>query len=102
MTNKDLKAKIKEAVEISPYQKSFKKVSLFGSYAHGKPSKGSDLDILVEFTKSAKIGLFDLVRIKLSLKKFLDKEVDLVTKEGLKKGIKEEVLSKACKIYEKR
>ncbi len=94
--------KIREAIKKDPYKKNFYKVSLFGSYASGKPNQKSDVDVLIEFTPKAKIGLFELVEIQENMKKFVEKKIDLVTKNGLDKYIKKEILSNAQTIYQKR
>ncbi len=47
-----------------------KKAGVFGSYAHGKPGKKSDIDILIEFNGS----LLALVRIERELQDVLKKK----------------------------
>jgi hypothetical protein len=41
------------------------------------------------------VGLFEFVRIKARLEKILDRPVDLVTPEALKKQLKEQILKEA-------
>jgi len=102
MTKKIIREKILEAIKRDPHRKYIKKVSIFGSYAYGRPSKRSDVDVLIEFTPRAKIGLFELFDIRDNMKKHVGKKVDLVTKGGLDKYIKEEILANAQQIYQKR
>jgi len=83
MTKKVVKGKILEAIRKDPHRKYIKRVSIFGSYAKGRPSKRSDVDVLIEFTPKAKIGLFELFDIQDNMKKYVGKKVDLVTKGGL-------------------
>lgn len=56
---------------------------LFGSFSRGEETKDSDVDILVDLDKSAHIGLFRYVAIKLGLQDILHREVDLVETESL-------------------
>ncbi len=40
---------------------------LFGSVARDEAGAGSDVDILVEFNKGARVGLFELARLQMFL-----------------------------------
>ena len=62
-----------------------KALGVFGSYVRGKQKKNSDVDILVEFSRTP--GLFDYVRMETSLSRMLKKRVDLVMKGSLKPTI---------------
>jgi len=70
-----------------------KSLAIFGSVARNEATAGSDIDILVEFGQP--VGLFEFVRIKARLEKILDRPVDLVTPEALKKQLKEQILKEA-------
>jgi predicted nucleotidyltransferase len=70
-----------------------KSIAIFGSVARNEATEGSDIDILVEFGQS--VGLFEFVRIKTRLEKILNRPVDLVTPEALKKQLKEQILKEA-------
>jgi len=52
-----------------------RKIGLFGSYARGKVSEGSDIDIVVELVKP---DLFYLIGIKQALEEALGIKVDVV------------------------
>ena len=54
-----------------------KKVSLFGSYARGEQRKGSDIDVVVDFSKPK--SLLELVRIEGDVSAELGVKVDLLT-----------------------
>ena len=54
-----------------------KKVSLFGSYAHGTQKSDSDIDLLVEFGEPS-VSLFRLAGIKLRLEELTGKSVDVI------------------------
>ncbi len=73
-----------------------KKAGVFGSYARGTQSKGSDIDILVDINKN--IGLLDYIGIKLDLERVLKKKVDLVEYSQIKPRIRERILSEQVKI----
>jgi hypothetical protein len=102
MSKEDLKQKIKEAVEKDPLVDNIQKVSLFGSYVHGDFKDDSDVDVLIEFTPTARIGFFKYFDIRENIEKHLQKKVDLLTPEALSKYFKDEVLKEAEIIYEKR
>ena len=78
-----------------------KKVSIFGSYATQTNQSHSDLDLLVEFDKSKKYTLFDLIRMENELSEVTGKKVDLVTVESLSKYIKPYIEKQSIVIYEK-
>ena len=73
-----------------------KNIAVFGSYAKGEPSAGSDVDFLVEFEKGA--DLLDQVGLKNDLEKLIKKQVDLATPRGLSRYIREKVLREAVYI----
>jgi uncharacterized protein len=102
MSKQEIKQKIKEAVEKDPLREDIQKVSLFGSYVHGDFKNDSDVDVLIEFTPTAKIGFFKYFDIRENIEKHLQKKVDLLTPEGLSKYFKDEVLKEAETIYERR
>ncbi len=53
------------------------RIMLFGSYAEGKNTPESDVDLLVEFTVSA-VSLFVIADIKHSLEELLGVDVDII------------------------
>ena len=67
------------------------KIGIFGSFAKGNFTKDSDIDILVEIEKSKKT-LHNFLEIKRYLERKLQRKIDLVTPEALKKYIKKEIL----------
>ena len=69
-----------------------KKIGIFGSFAKGKQTKKSDIDILVEFNKSEPVGFFKFIRLEDKLSRKLRRKVDLVTKKALKPAMKQQVL----------
>ena len=69
-------------------------LGLFGSYVRGEQRRGSDLDVLVEFSEVP--GMLRFLDLERDLSRLVGTPVDLVQKEALKpaigKRIKEEVL----------
>ncbi len=102
MNKTEIKKKIKQAIEKSPHKKDIKRVSIFGSYAYGKPHPKSDVDILIEFKKNAPIGYFELSDIMRDFQKKVGRKVDLLTPGAISKFFRHDVIKKAEKIYEKR
>lgn len=65
---------------------------LFGSYARGEHTEGSDVDFLVEYAPGARKSLLSHVRLINELKDALKADVDVVTEAALRPEIREEVL----------
>ena len=79
-------------------QYSVKSISVFGPIAKEKPNEGSDVDLLVEFTKNAKIGLFEFVGLKDALSDFPGVRVDLVTSDALHPAMKSSILQETVHV----
>ena len=78
---------------------SVRELSLFGSAARGEARADSDIDFLVEFLPNARIGLLDYSGLAIDLKALIGRNVDLVSKNGLKPFLRESVLSEARPVY---
>jgi len=78
------KRKIKEKYKV-------KEIGVFGSYVRGEQKKGSDIDILVEFSRIP--GLFKYLELEGYLSRLIGTQVDLVHKSALKPLIGKHVLS---------
>ena len=63
-------------------QKKFgvKSVAVFGSFAKGKAKRGSDVDLLIEFSKPTGFEFFELGDY---LEGLLGRNVDILTPDGL-------------------
>lgn len=101
MSKQELKQKIREAIEQSAFREDIQKVSLFGSHAYGTPREDSDVDLLIEFTPTAQIGMFKYAGIHSYFSDHLQKKVDITTPTSLSKYIREDVLEHAESVYEK-
>ncbi|MFZ2975258.1 MAG: nucleotidyltransferase domain-containing protein [Candidatus Moraniibacteriota bacterium] len=101
MNKQEIMQKIKKAVEQDPLNEDIQRVALFGSHIHGNAKKDSDVDVLIEFTPTAKIGFFKFFDIQENMEKHLQKKVDLLTPEALSKFFRDKVLKEAEIIYER-
>lgn len=54
------------------------KAWLFGSYSRGEEHKGSDVDIIVQFDKQARVSLMKHAGMIIDLENRLNRSVDLV------------------------
>ena len=66
-------------------------LGVFGSYVRGEQKPGSDLDVLVEFSRIPTI--FKFVNLENYLSEALGVKVDLVMKDALKPNIGKYILS---------
>ncbi|MCL1883407.1 MAG: nucleotidyltransferase domain-containing protein [Defluviitaleaceae bacterium] len=73
LTHEKISSAIAKTAELHP----IKKASYFGSYADGRATSESDLDLLIEFHKP-RISLFALSAIKLDLEDLLQVSVDVI------------------------
>jgi predicted nucleotidyltransferase len=71
-------------------------LSIFGSVARDEANAGSDVDLLVEFSKP--IGLFQFIELQQRLEELLGCKVDLGTPRSLKPRIREHVLQEAIRV----
>ncbi len=70
---------------------------LFGSVARDEAVLDSDVDILVEFAKDARVGLFELARLRRFLSEILGRKADLVTLDALHPLLKDEIMGEAVR-----
>ncbi len=57
---------------------------VFGSYSRGEETPDSDIDILVDYDKTAKLSLLKICSMMIDLEDILGKKVDLVENGKLK------------------
>jgi predicted nucleotidyltransferase len=78
-----------------------RELALFGSILRKDFTPDSDVDVLIDFEPEAEkeLTLLDLVGMQLELSQILEREVDLVLRDGLKPLIKDEVLATREVIY---
>jgi len=88
--------KLKKNKPILEKKYSVKNLEVFGSYVHDEQKKNSDLDILVEFSKT--VDLFKYIELENYLSEKLGIKVDLVMKDTLKPRIKDRILNEAIPV----
>jgi predicted nucleotidyltransferase len=72
------------------------KLSLFGSVLRDDFTPGSDVDVLVEFEPTARIGFFELYDIEQELSSLLGgRKIDMNTPQGLSKYFRDKVMTTA-------
>ena len=74
------------------------KIGVFGSYAKGNASSKSDVDILVDFTKSK--SLLDIVRIERELFEKLYVKIDLCTRKSISPYLINQIEGEEVLLYE--
>ena len=71
---KQIVREIRKCLTTQPVEKAW----IFGSFSRGEEREDSDVDILVEYDKSAKVSLFTISRIAIALKKAAGRNVDII------------------------
>ncbi len=89
---KKIKQKLEELNPILKEKFKVKNIGIFGSFVREEQKKKSDLDILVEFEKSADLSFFDFIKLESHLSEVLGIKVDLVEKNTLKPRIGKHIL----------
>lgn len=77
-----------------------KEIGVFGSYVKSEEKKGSDVDILVEF--SDHIGFIKFMKLEYYLSDLIGVKVDLVMKTALKPRIGKRILKEVVYIWKRK
>lgn len=88
-----------QAIERLCQQYGVQHLSLFGSMLWSDFRPDSGIDILVTFKPEIALGFMTLSRLQQDLTMLLGRSVDLVSQNGLKPVIRDEVLDQAQTIY---
>ena len=91
--------KIKDGVQLAAQEYPIKKAELFGSYAKGKATEDSDLDLLVEFTTPA-VSLIRIISLKYELEDRFQLKVDVVHGPVSQESLL--IIDKVVSIYERQ
>jgi predicted nucleotidyltransferase len=76
-------------------------MAIFGSFVRGEQNTRSDVDVAIEFDKSKRKSLLDLIRVEDELRRVLKRKVDLGIFSSLNPYIMENVRKEMRVIYEK-
>jgi uncharacterized protein len=76
-----------------------KQLSVFGSVARGEARIDSDVDLLVEFLPSARVGMIQYGGLMLALSELMGRKVDLVTKQALRPVLRDSILEESRLLY---
>ena len=68
-------------------------IAVFGSYVRGEQRPDSDVDILVELERPARISLIGIVELEEYLSDLLGVKVDLAIRRNLRKRIGQRIMS---------
>lgn len=71
---------------------------VFGSVAREEPKRTSDIDLIVDYDPKSNFNLIDLVAIRRQLADRLGVEVDVVTRNGIHRRIRDRVLGEAVRV----
>jgi len=96
--NKAMVNKISKYFESQPIGKAWG----FGSYARAEATRGSNIDILVNFSRDTKITLFKYIHIMNDLRILTGKRIDLVEDGQLLPFAKESADQDKILIYERK
>jgi uncharacterized protein len=73
-------------------------VYIFGSHARGEAYTASDVDLLVDFEPTARVGIFEFLRLQRALSQKLGVSVDIVTRDALHPALKDRILAEAVHV----
>jgi uncharacterized protein len=90
--------KVMEKLRSMLIRQGAKKIGIFGSYARGEIRKGSDIDIMVEFSEGK--SLLDLVRIERELSEVAGRKVDLLTEKSVSPYLIDRIKKEMRMVYE--
>jgi len=71
---------------------------VFGSLARGESRRNSDVDVIVDYDPASAFDLINLADIRQRLTNRLSAKVDVVTRKGLHRRIRDQVLREAVRV----
>ena len=97
MTTNMIKTTVADYFKTQPVLKAW----LFGSYSRGEQTNESDVDILVQYDRSQRIGLMKIAGMHIDLENLLGHKVDIVEEGTLRPWAIESINKDKCLIYER-
>lgn len=98
MSTQAMTEQIAEYFKTQPVLKAW----LFGSFARGEETADSDVDILVEYDKNARISLLTISHMMGELEDLLGRKVDLAEEGTLRPAAQQTANQDKRLIYERR
>jgi uncharacterized protein len=89
-TQVEIEKRLKELKPFLSQEYNVERIGYFGSYSRNEQTIGSDIDILVYFSKPLGWEFFDLQEL---LEKELKLKVDLVSEKALKEQLRQIILN---------
>jgi hypothetical protein len=71
---------------------------VFGSVARGDAQSTSDVDVIVDYDPTSEFNLIDLAGVQRCLSRRLGVSVDVVTRNGIHRRIRDRVLEEAVRV----
>lgn len=93
---RDLKERLRRELPRLREEYAVRGLGLFGSYVRGEQKRGSDVDVVVEFSEVP--GMFRFLELQRELSRLLQLPVDLVQKETLKPAIGKRILDEVQRV----
>jgi uncharacterized protein len=93
MSLNELRQQYRDAILSAASRNGVRNVRVFGSVARGDEKPDSDIDLLIDLEPGR--TLFDHGGFLMDVRDLLNREVDVVTENGLRKRIREQVLDEA-------
>lgn len=72
-----------------------RELAIFGSAVRGDFGADSDVDVLIDLAPEARVGLIALQRMRDELARIFGRPVDLLTKNGINRHIRDAILREA-------
>ena len=91
-TLQDIQNALRQHLPAVQQKYQVRQLGIFGSFVRGEQTDTSDVDLLVEFAPNARFGLLTFCQLENDLSELLQRQVDLVMKDGLKPRIGERIL----------
>ena len=71
---------------------------LFGSTARGEARDDSDVDLFFDYEKG-KLGLFELMDVKVQASRILGRKADIMTRDSLHKVLRSQIEASALQVF---
>ncbi len=98
MTRDEVLGRLRAVEESLRRQYAVRSLALFGSHARDEAAAGSDVDLLVEFSRP--VGLLHLIGAEQYLKRVLDvPKVDLVLRRAVIEELREPIFREAIDVF---